>query len=362
MDKLKSGLKVLEKLNNAGFEAYIVGGAVRDYLLKKELNDIDITTNAKVEDIIKLFDKYDLKAVEYAGITVYYENDSYEITTYRKDLYYVDHRHPKVCYANTLEEDLIRRDFTINGMALDSNLNVVDLFLGKQDLENKLICCIGDAYTRFDEDALRVLRAVYFASKLDFDLDGQIIQVIKENDFLGHLAKEYVKDILEKIIDFDSKKGLEYISQYKILRSFPVYQVLAEEALRYQIKSKDMYSLFYCLHGFLPEGERFLSKDIKKAKEIAKLIRTNFSNISLYESKGVYLDEAKELYKVMYGFDIDVHKLYNELPIHNIMDICFDFSKLNNRGTVQKEIIKEILLLNLENKEEDIMNFIKTRG
>ena len=163
MSKLDKGLKVLKKLNSAGYEAYIVGGAVRDYLLNNEISDIDITTNAKIAEINLIFDKVDLKANDYAGITIYYDNESFEITSFRKDVSYNDHRHPIVELVNNLEEDLIRRDFTMNALAMDENKNIIDLFSGIKSINEKIIYTIGDSKVRFNEDALRVLRAVYFS-------------------------------------------------------------------------------------------------------------------------------------------------------------------------------------------------------
>ena len=312
MDKLNKGLKVIEKLNNLSYEAYIVGGAVRDFLLGKNVLDIDITTNASVEDICSIFNQYDLKASKYSGVTVFYEGEAFEITTFRKDLSYIDHRHPTVCFVKDVTDDLVRRDFTMNAMIMDYKKNVIDIYGGKKSLENKIISCIGHPDTRFNEDSLRVLRALYFSSKLGFKLDNDIIDSIVRFDYVSYLPKEYIKDMLEKIINQPYSLGLEYIVKYNILKGFPFYQVLAEECYKYKVKKKDMYALFYALHGFLPKNELITNEEYKYAKEVGNLVKNKFASFDLYLSKGKYIKEAEELYGTIFDH-IDATKLYNEL-------------------------------------------------
>ena len=181
MNKLEKGIKVLQILNSNSFEGYIVGGAVRDYLLNKPLSDIDITTNATLSDIEKMFDNVEMKGSKYLGCRIYFLDEEFEVTMFRKDIEYIDHRHPITEMVDTIEEDLIRRDFTINAFAMNSKCEIIDLFNGKKHLETKVIKTIGKASIRFDEDALRVLRALYFSSKLDFNLDEEIINLFFTN-------------------------------------------------------------------------------------------------------------------------------------------------------------------------------------
>ena len=204
MNKLEKGIKVLQILNSNSFEAYIVGGAVRDYLLNRISDDIDITTNATLEDIKKIFDNVEMKGSKYLGCRIIYLDEEFEVTMFRKDIEYIDHRHPITIIADTINEDLVRRDFTINAFAMNSKYEIIDLFNGKEDLKNCLIKTIGLASERFDEDALRVLRALYFSSKLDFNLDKDILDSFS-GDYLKYLKEEYIKDMFFKIISCEGK-------------------------------------------------------------------------------------------------------------------------------------------------------------
>src|SRR3989338_1894233 len=154
---------IIDQLKKAGFEAYIVGGCVRDVLIGMEPKDWDVTTNAKPEEIQKVFpDSFYENNFLTVTVRTGAENvPAIEITTYRHEAKYTDKRHPdEIKYAKTLEEDLSRRDFTINAMAMDEKKKVVDLFEGQKDLKNKIIRTVGNPEERFNEDALRMLRAV----------------------------------------------------------------------------------------------------------------------------------------------------------------------------------------------------------
>ncbi|TSC52950.1 MAG: CCA-adding enzyme, partial [Parcubacteria group bacterium LiPW_72] len=180
---------IIKKLNSAGFEAYIVGGCVRDFLLGKEPKDWDITTNAKPEEIIKIFPdgRYENKF----GTVVIHE---VEVTTYRIEAKYTDKRHPDaVRFAAKLADDLARRDFTINAMAAEiesriknqesrskDNPTIIDFFSGQEDLNNKIVRAVGDPESRFNEDALRLLRAVRFAAELHFEIEEKTKEAIKK--------------------------------------------------------------------------------------------------------------------------------------------------------------------------------------
>ncbi len=166
----------LDRLRDAGFEAYAVGGCVRDSLLGRAPNDWDITTSALPEEVKAVFSDSRLieTGLKHGTVTVLYEREPLEITTYRNDGEYADNRHPvAVRFSDTLEEDLARRDFTVNAMAYAPEVGLVDLFGGRADLEAGIIRCVGDPETRFREDGLRILRAVRFASVLDFEIDPE---------------------------------------------------------------------------------------------------------------------------------------------------------------------------------------------
>ena len=174
--------EILNILNNNGYEAYIVGGFVRDYLLNIKSNDYDICTNALYEDLKDLFDVSDNN---YGSFKINYKGTLYEVTTFRKDLNYINNRKPEhIIYVKTLYEDLQRRDFTINTICMDKDKNIIDLLNGRDDLNNKLIKVVGDTDKKISEDALRILRAIRFATTLNFKLDDNLYNSIKKYNYL----------------------------------------------------------------------------------------------------------------------------------------------------------------------------------
>lgn len=172
--------KIINTLEDAGFEAYAVGGCVRDSLLGREPNDWDITTSAKPEETKALFSKTFDTGIQHGTISVLLDKVIYEVTTYRIDGEYADSRHPdSVIFTDRLSEDLMRRDFTINAMAYNQKRGIVDLYGGREDLESGIIRCVGNANDRFTEDALRILRAIRFAAQLGYTIEEETREAIK---------------------------------------------------------------------------------------------------------------------------------------------------------------------------------------
>lgn len=172
---------IIHTIQAAGFEAYAVGGCVRDSILGRVPDDWDITTSAKPEDIKKLFRRTIDTGIEHGTVTVMLDKEGFEVTTYRIDGEYEDSRHPKeVTFTSNLREDLRRRDFTINAMAYNDEVGLVDIFEGISDIEKKVIRCVGDAKERFTEDALRMMRAVRFSAQLGYSIDEVTKEAIKE--------------------------------------------------------------------------------------------------------------------------------------------------------------------------------------
>lgn len=199
----KSVKEILEKFDKAGHEIYVVGGAVRDILMGKMTNDWDFTTNATPEEILKVIPEgfYD-NTYGTVGLS---RNDNlkpFEITTYRTEEGYSDSRHPdKISWGKTLKEDLSRRDFTINSMAIDNDLKVIDSYDGQKDIDAKQIRAVGDPDERFSEDALRMMRAVRIGAELGFTIEEKTFEAIKKNaTLINKIAKERVKDELFKLI------------------------------------------------------------------------------------------------------------------------------------------------------------------
>lgn len=198
--------KILAKLQAAGFEAFVVGGCVRDVLLGREPSDWDITTNARPEEIQKVFSK-SLYLNDFGTVVVKsgdLEIGDVEITTYRSEAKYSDNRHPdEIKFETKLEKDLERRDFTINAMAYDKEL--VDLFKGQKDLDEKLIKAVGKADDRFQEDALRMLRAVRFAAQLNFKIAKNTWEaILKNKNLIKNVSQERIRDELVKMIYADN--------------------------------------------------------------------------------------------------------------------------------------------------------------
>lgn len=216
---------VMEKLEKSGFEAYIVGGCVRDFLNSTTPKDWDITTNAKPDEIQNIFpDSF----YENKFLTVTVKTGSQnpgleevEITTYRLEAKYSDKRHPdEIRFAKNLEDDLARRDFTINAMAMDSDKKIVDLFDGQKDLKKKMIKTVGNPEERFSEDALRMLRAVRFATTLNFTIEKETAEAIKKNSiWLKAISQERIRDELLKIIMSDrAAEGIDLLYELDLLK------------------------------------------------------------------------------------------------------------------------------------------------
>ncbi|OGZ66481.1 MAG: hypothetical protein A3C50_00285 [Candidatus Staskawiczbacteria bacterium RIFCSPHIGHO2_02_FULL_43_16] len=211
---------ILTELKKAGFEAYIVGGCVRDFLVGVEPNDWDVTTNAKPEEIQKVFpDSF----YENNFLTVGVQTDIgiVEVTTYRLEAEYSDKRHPDTLqYAKTLEEDLARRDFTVNAMAMNEKKEITDLFEGKEDLKKKIIRAVGNPDERFSEDALRMLRAVRLATVLNFEIEPETATAIKKHSqWLAKVSQERIRDEFVKTIMADrAADGVELLRQMDLLK------------------------------------------------------------------------------------------------------------------------------------------------
>ena len=193
---------IINILKENGFEAYAVGGCVRDKILNKEPSDWDIATSAMPKEIKRLFKRTVDTGIKHGTITVLLDDGHYELTTYRIDGEYADNRRPlSVDFTNNLKEDLKRRDFTINAMAYNDEDGLVDLFGGISDIENKIIRCVGDADTRFNEDGLRMLRAIRFSSQLGFDIHSDTYEsIIKNKDLINNISAERIRCELTKIL------------------------------------------------------------------------------------------------------------------------------------------------------------------
>lgn len=202
---------IIDNFYKNNFEAFMVGGCVRDSILNNSPKDYDITTSAKPEDTLSLFEKTIPTGIKHGTVTVLINNNSYEVTTYRTEGNYLDNRRPSsVNFVSDIRDDLSRRDFTINALAYNKSAGLVDYFNGISDIKNSIIRCVGDADKRFKEDALRMLRAVRFSCQLNFDIEEETYNAILNNHkLIGNISFERIRDELCKILISDNpSKGL----------------------------------------------------------------------------------------------------------------------------------------------------------
>jgi poly(A) polymerase/tRNA nucleotidyltransferase (CCA-adding enzyme) len=339
---------IIQNLQKAGFEAYIVGGCVRDFLLEKEPKDWDVTTNAKPEEIQKVFpDSF----YENNFLTVTARTGSkneklaeIEITTYRLEAKYSDKRHPdEVEYAKKIEDDLSRRDFTVNAIAMNEKKKVIDLFDGKQDLKNKIIRTVGNPEERFSEDALRMLRAVRFATALGFTIEKDTAEAIKKNSiWLDTISKERIRDEFIKIIMSDNASdGVE------LLRELGLLKYIIPELLENYGVAQNKHHIYDCYQHAIKSLEYTAKKKLNMYVRIAALLH----------------DIAKPKVKAGEGNEAT---FYN----HEIVGAKLTFQILNNLKFSKKEVEKITKLVRYhlfyynvdEVKEASVRRLVKNVG
>jgi poly(A) polymerase/tRNA nucleotidyltransferase (CCA-adding enzyme) len=271
---------IIEQLKKRDYEAYIVGGCVRDLLRKVESEDWDIATNAKPKEIQKIFPK-SFYSNQFFTVTVQTKSQNpklkeIEITTYRKESKYTDKRHPdQITFAKTIEEDLARRDFTINAMALKirdkqgtvPGLSLIDPFLGEKDLQNKIIRAVGNAEDRFNEDALRMMRAVRFATTLNFEIEEKTAEAIKKNSpWIQAISKERIREELLKIIMAENAaKGIELLRKLGLLK-----YIIPELEEGYKI-SQNKHHIYECYEHYLRSLDYAAKKNFNQYVRLAAL-------------------------------------------------------------------------------------------
>lgn len=273
---LKKNLEILKTIEDNGYQAYIVGGYVRDYIMKYDSADVDICTNARPKDLIKIFDNAILPSEKYGAVTIRYMGVRYEITTFRKELKYENRRPIEIEYTTDLVEDIERRDFTINSMCMDKEGNIIDLFDGKKDINKKTIRSLGSACVKFKEDPLRILRAIRFATVLNFKLDKDVVLGIKEN-------AKYLKDI-----SYDRKK-------------IELNKIFASNNVKYGIKLLNSFNL----------GE-YLDIDLSKIKITSDIlgIWSQFNVIDKYPFTKIEKDIIKNIVKIVENNTIGKYEIY----------------------------------------------------
>jgi len=220
-------IPIIDTLERAGYEAYFVGGCVRDFLLDRNIKDIDIATSALPEEVQSLFDKVIPTGLKHGTVTVRYGHESYEVTTYRVEQTYSNQRHPdEVQFIRHIEEDLKRRDFTMNAFAMNKSSEIIDLFAGKEDIANKIIRTVGNANERFKEDPLRMMRAIRFVSQLGFSIERATMhEIIVLKREIETIAIERIKEEMEQFFKGNHvQQGWEILIKTRLYEHLPVFK------------------------------------------------------------------------------------------------------------------------------------------
>lgn len=241
IDISKASKLVLKRLEENKEKAYLVGGCVRDFIMNRHPSDFDVTTSAKPDKIEKIFADFPLVTLgkNFGTIGVLVDNELVEVTTFRSDGEYSDGRHPEnVSFSNSLEEDLKRRDFTINAMAMDLRGNIIDIFSGREDIEKRQIQCVGNPLERFSEDKLRMLRAVRFSNRFSFSIEENTFFAIKKMaEKLNEVSKERIQEELNKILLSDSPaNGVLLLNETGLLK-----EIISEIILTIGYNQKSIY-------------------------------------------------------------------------------------------------------------------------
>ena len=372
--KFNGAIDVLEKFNKAGYEAYFVGGCVRDFLLGYEFSDIDITTNALPKEVKTIFRKSIDTGIQHGTVTILVDGESYEVTTFRTEDDYIDHRTPeKVEFVSNLRDDLDRRDFTINAMALDSKGNLYDYHNGKKDLSNKIIKTVNNPNERFFEDALRMLRAFRFSSKLGFEIEDSTLDAIKKNaELIKFVSIERITNELKKLLaGIGSKRSLELLLDSKLNTYIPFLSDIISfvDCSKYTF-CQSLYILIK-LNSISFEKLRYLklsNKEIKKIKEYERINLEFLDNIPL--ELILYKYDKDDIYFIVDYFDYCDKKDIDiiNLPISSFNDIAITSMEIisiidKSPGPWMKEVTKKleeaILLNKIYNTKKNIVDFLK---
>jgi tRNA nucleotidyltransferase (CCA-adding enzyme) len=357
-----------------GFEAHIVGGCVRDCILERNPNDWDITTNALPEDIIKLFSHTVPTGIKHGTITIVMNSDNYEVTTYRIDGEYSDNRHPdEVVFTKSLKEDLSRRDFTINAMAYNHTSGLIDPFDGLGDVKNKTVRCVGDADKRFNEDALRMIRAVRFASQLKFQIETNTFAAIAHNyQLIKNVSIERIREELTKIllcekpstgmialkdsgllslilpelipcIDFEQRNPHHDKTVFNhilsVLDNSPQHLIIRLAALLHDIGKPHCFSLDEKGIG------HFYSHELKSADIAEALLkRFKFDNNTIKRVKILVLEHMHRYSKLKTS---SIKKFINRVGLENIDDL-FELQSADIKGSTPPFDLSDIEYMKIE--------------
>ncbi len=355
--------KILKTIEQNGYEAYLVGGYPRDLYMGRTSIDYDICTSATPKELKTIFGDSMLPTEQYGSVTLLVQETRFEITTFRKDIKYINNRKPiEIEYIDSLVDDLKRRDFTMNTMCIDKSGNTIDLLGGKKDIDNKIIKTVGDADLKIYEDSLRILRAIRFATILNFKLDDDLKRaIIKHKDLLKSLSYYRKKEELDKI--FSSTNSMYGIKLIKELNLSEVLELKNIEKLVPTTYLIGMWAQLDCMDKYTFNN---IEKDsIVKINELMDKDILDYNNLYKY---GLYISTIVSEIK---GIDKKlVNEKYNSLYICNKTDIKIDAEEiceiLNKKpGKYLKEIYSDIeyKLVNkiIENDKEKLKEYIQNK-
>jgi tRNA nucleotidyltransferase (CCA-adding enzyme) len=350
---MKEAIEILKKIESYGHKAYIVGGAVRDYYMNKTSKDIDICTSATPEQLREIFK--DASLDNYGCTILNFADRKYEITTFRKESHYQDNRHPsKITFVKKLKTDLKRRDFCMNAICLTSDLNYIDYFDGRGNINKGLVKMIGKPKKRLKEDSLRILRAVRLGATLNFKLDEELALYIKEYGYLlRNLSYTHKKNELEKIF---LSENVTY--GIKMLLDLELDKALELNHLEKLVLTPSLIALWAQIASPnypFSKAEKYLINGIRKVLE-ADL----FDVHTLYNSGLVIIKLAGEIKK------LDLNKLevaYNLLPIKSIRDVALTPEEIilmvkKDYKDVIVDLEHQLLTKKVNNTKEEIIAYL----
>jgi tRNA nucleotidyltransferase (CCA-adding enzyme) len=388
MDRLfLKSVPILELIEEAGYEAYFVGGSVRDYILGRPINDVDIASSATPQEIKRIFPNTADIGIDHGTVLVITDTGTYEITTFRTESEYSDFRRPDaVKFVRSLTEDLQRRDFTMNAIAMDKTGKIIDPFNGKRDLAQKRIITVGNPHERFHEDALRMMRALRFVSQLDFELDQETFDSLKENaQNISEIAVERILVEFEKLAAGSNKiKAFSLLLESGLYQYLPLFSNKKDHLMDllnlplHQLNATEIWSIIM-IHTKNQEIEEALRawklplKTIRNVQRTIKLVKSKEpSAIDVFQAgHGITVQAAKVRAALNAGNVSDAeenaHQRYNELIIKQMSDLAVTGTDLliwhqEKPGPWVKEYLEKILkaVLNeeLRNDKEEIKRWL----
>jgi len=374
MDAIKQSLYVIRALKKQNFEAFFVGGCVRDYLLKRETVDVDIATSAnpyKVMDITKAKPT----GIPYGTVSIQKEKLKIEITTYRRDGNYLDNRHPEeVIPVQTIEEDVKRRDFTINGLAMNDAYQVLDYVNGKEDLRMKIIRAIGNPDERFKEDSLRILRAAYFQAKLGFQIEKETrLSMAANRDLIRNLPNERVFTELIKLLkepnQIDALKTLDSTGISKVLPGLDKGIRFIIENMKEPVFIDAFFGICFSLYGSVPAEWKFSNIARLKYEKVVELVNRNqpLSDLDLFvHGLEIALNTNKVSFLLGKGPNQKrtLEERFQNLPIKSALDLKLrgsDLIALTNKkqGAWVSKYIDEMVIAVLEKRVANDVEALK---